>query len=114
MVEAANDADQSLWAQRHGPAGAQFLEDKHASVPVQVRRRRRRRYVEEGDDPVVSVTRASRHATQFVASGFLVACATMSGGSSGVTSSASRNSSWVDSAMATLSPRDRAAQLVWP
>jgi beta-N-acetylhexosaminidase len=63
---------------------------------------------------VVSAVQVSRKLALVVAAGSLAACATMSGGSSTVATSASSNSAWVDSVMRSLSPRDRAAQLVWP
>ncbi|MDB4876510.1 MAG: beta-N-acetylhexosaminidase [Gemmatimonadetes bacterium] len=44
----------------------------------------------------------------------LFACARSSTSTSAASPVASRPSPWVDSVMATLSPRDKAAQLVWP
>jgi beta-N-acetylhexosaminidase len=49
-----------------------------------------------------------------VALAALGACATMSSGTTAAIAATASNGSWVDSVMATLSPRDKAAQLVWP
>jgi beta-N-acetylhexosaminidase len=62
---------------------------------------------------VVIAARALRRATQVIGGVYLAACATMAGPSS-LSSSSAQNQSWIDSVMATLSPRERAAQLVWP
>jgi hypothetical protein len=107
LLEKAEAAD----ASDSDAQGTQLPEDKHAGVPVQVGRGGRRRHVEEGDDSVVSLIQASRRTARIVGSGFLAACATMYGGSSGTapSASASGNKGWVDSVMTTLSPRDRAA-----
>jgi beta-N-acetylhexosaminidase len=56
---------------------------------------------------------ASRRAARIVGTVSLAACASMPSGSATPGSVATRTN-WVDSVMATLSPRDRAAQLVWP
>ena len=61
---------------------------------------------------MVSLPRVARRGARLVGASALTACATMSGGSPAV--SASSNRGWVDSVMTNLSPRDRAAQLVWP
>ena len=62
---------------------------------------------------MVTAAQASRRAARIVGTASLAACASMSSGPATPGSVASRTN-WVDSVMATLSPRDRAAQLVWP
>ena len=46
--------------------------------------------------------------------GALGACATMGGATSGQSSHARSNEAWADSVLATLSLRDKVAQMVWP
>ena len=62
---------------------------------------------------MVIVARASRRVAPIVGTACMMACASMPSGSTTPGAVTSRTG-WVDSVMATLSPRDRAAQLVWP
>src|SRR5437764_12059666 len=115
LVEAADNADQPLRAQRHGPTGTQLPDEEHGSVPVQEWRRGRRGYLQEGDHRMVA--RAARILlTGLGTASTLLACATSTrvGPVGAATTSDSRPAAWADSVLATLSLRDKAAQMVWP
>ena len=101
------------------PQARSFLKTEHAGVPVQVRRGRRRRHVEEGDDSVVSAKRERRDAQRAISS-----CAQwfprrvrddrLADRRHPLTRRRQATAVGSTPCMATLSPRDRAAQLVWP
>jgi beta-N-acetylhexosaminidase len=63
---------------------------------------------------MVNVARGSKQAAHIATALYLAACATVSSGGPRPADVSPGGSNWVDSVMATLSPRDRAAQLVWP
>src|SRR5262245_32913298 len=136
MAEAADHAHQSLRPERDGPAGQKFSQAEHGGLSLQVRTRRGRRHLEKGDDPMVArgkeLARSGKRRSKPGASGvrvlppaFAVALALACAGNPTPTPNSPRPVSrsplpaaaaaaWADSALATLSPRDRAAQLVWP
>jgi beta-N-acetylhexosaminidase len=60
------------------------------------------------------LSRGVRRAAQTVGAVYLAACATMSSATPYPANSSAAANGWVDSVLATLSPRERAAQLVWP
>src|SRR5262249_12673929 len=110
-----------LRPQRHGPAGAKLPEAEHGSLSVQVGRGRGRRYLQERDDCMVR--RATGDGRRAILTASCAAlCVIGSCTSSGIPSANNRPSPvtrrpserWADSILATLSPRDKAAQLVWP
>ena len=52
---------------------------------------------------------------QTLAIGFVAAsCTTLGGGATGSSQSGSTSASWTDSVLASMTPRERAAQIVWP
>src|SRR5262245_33976489 len=110
MGEAADHADQSLRPERHGPAGARISHEEHAGVLVSGWSRRGRRYDEEGHDLMV----AGRGRRVAGASVLTLLCACASTQAPETTTAAPASSRWVDSALASMTVREKAGQLVWP
>src|SRR6267378_1210021 len=50
LAQAADDADQSLWAQRNGPTGAVLPDEEHERLLLQDRRFLRHRYQQKRND----------------------------------------------------------------
>src|SRR5919109_2829731 len=76
MDSAANDADQSLRAESHGPAGAPVPHEEHGSVPVRRWPERAGRHEQAGHDQLVSRSRRYIRRTRVVFAflGCLTAC----------------------------------------
>src|SRR6476646_7590018 len=121
MAPPADHAHQPLRAQRDGPAGTQLPHQEHGSVPVQEGRGGRGGHVQAGHHLMVTTARhRSRRAltagaAALVALGMLGACATARGSmASPRATGTAADQAWADSVLATLSLRDKAAQMVWP
>ncbi len=98
------------------PQARSFLKQNMQALPLQVGRRRGRRHVEEGNDSVVSSWRARAYSLGRRPRRSLRSARAPTGGRESIRGgpSPSRGAGWADSVLATLSPRDKAAQLVWP
>src|SRR5262249_36609258 len=99
--------------------GPELSQAEHAGVPLQIGCGRRGRYVQEGHDSVVMWSGLlRRHRRGALAAAFVAAaaCAPSAANAPPPVAGAtpSSRSEWADSVLATMSPRDKAAQLVWP
>src|SRR5207249_4185185 len=108
-----NHADQSLRLERHGSAGPEFPQEEHGGVFLQEGRRGRRGHDEEGHDRMVVSWRTAR-TWWVVAVVAAVGCVSAAGTALANLARPPRSARWVDSVLASLSIRDKAAQLVWP
>src|SRR5688572_10361091 len=114
LAEAADDADQSLRAQRAGPASASLPHQQHDCVSLQERNGRGRRHEQERNDSVVSVktgrSRAGSRVSAIATSVVMVACASSGRSPSETTSMDARataRSAWTDSVIATMTLRQK-------
>src|SRR5688500_7168039 len=122
LGQAADDAHQPLRAGRDGPASPPVSHAEHVGVPVQYRRFGGHRYEQTGNHFPLKVTMKR---SVIAATALAMACApaatrspeqvpsVVTGTVPGSTAAKGANA-WVDSVLATLSLREKAAQMVWP
>ena len=130
VAQAADDADQPLWAEPDGPAGAQFLTRTWKRFCSRRGRRASSGHEQAGHDQLVSTARRepSIHFPRALlfAVGLLAACTSAAnpGPARPAPAQDSRPRStqcesksdraWVDCVLAGMTLRDKAAQMVWP
>src|SRR5437868_3604742 len=113
LAQAADDAHQPLRTKRDGSAGTRLSHQEHDGVPFQDGRFIRDRYQQERHDHTLRMRKLKAiGALALVCVG--ANCTTLSSGTSGAARSAATSTRWTDSVMASLTLREKAAQIVWP
>jgi beta-N-acetylhexosaminidase len=112
LVKTADHAHKPLRPERDGSAGPVISDEEHDRLSVQIRRVVRDRHKQEGDDkPLMSMGKKIL-ASSILLSAF--ACTSAMTNQTDVSTQAARPDDWVDSVLASLSLRQKAAQIVWP
>src|SRR5258705_8963357 len=128
MAQAADHAHQPLRPERDGPTGTKLPHQEHGRLPLQAGWRRGRRHQQTGNDRMLarSADRILHLGVSAATLAVLAACTTIAPAPvasapvpvASAPAAASRgpasDSTWADSVLATLSLRDKAAQMVWP
>src|SRR5688572_2786616 len=123
LAEAADDADQSLRPECSGSSGTRVPHEQHDRLPVQKRHGGGRRHIQEGHDPVVSSVAGTPRAPwqrlpHAMACLAFAACASSGTSTTGTArpsgAEAANRASWTDSVLASMTLRQKVAQMVWP
>src|SRR5437588_9691053 len=110
LAQAADDAHQPLRPERDGSAGTRLSHEEYDGVPLQDGRFIRDRYQQERHDHTLRTRKLKAIAALALVCGGM-GCTTLSSGTGGAAHSATTSSRWTDSVMASLTPRERVAQI---
>src|SRR5215208_7067241 len=112
LVEAANNADQPLRPERDGSASPRVSHQEHERLSVQDRIVGGHRHQQERHDQPLMTAKSKSVAVLAVLA--LVGCGPIAVNTATNSESAGGSSRWTDSVLATMTLREKAAQIVWP